>query len=223
MKRALFEQLLAARADKRPVVLVTALQSGEQALVFGEGEGEGDGEGKGNSDLGLAGEVLDAARDALRTGRSRMLDADPAGATFLHVFDPPLRLFVIGAVHIAQALAPMADMLGYGVTVIDPRGAFASIQRFSGLRVLDAWPDEGLQGEHFAVEPGRVFAHEFLHADFKAIEIPRTFGLVDRVLHGIRPCDVGDVSAARATAEVAVASFEQNKDCQHRADEPPRQ
>ena len=144
MKRALFEQLLAARADKRPVVLVTALQSGEQALVFGEGEGEGEG----NSDLGLAGEVLDAARDALRAGRSRMLDAAPAGATFLHVFDPPLRLFVIGAVHIAQALAPMADMLGYGVTVIDPRGAFASIQRFSGLRVLDAWPDEGLEGEH---------------------------------------------------------------------------
>ncbi len=144
MKRALFEQLLAARAEKRPVALVTALSSGEQALVFADGHDDDHDPGHG----GLASEVLDAARDALRAGRSRMLDAEPAGATFLHVFDPPLRLFVIGAVHIAQALAPMAAMLGYGVTIIDPRGAFASTQRFSGLRVLDAWPDEGLAGEH---------------------------------------------------------------------------
>jgi xanthine dehydrogenase accessory factor len=138
MKRAVFEQLLAARADKRPVVLVTALESGNQVLLF-----EGDDGGS-----GLAGDVLIAARDALRSGRSAMLDSSPAGGTFLHVFNPPLRLFIVGAVHIAQALAPMAVMLGYGVTVIDPRGAFASPQRFSGLRVLDAWPDDGLHGEN---------------------------------------------------------------------------
>lgn len=138
MKRAVFEQLLAARADKRSVVLVTELQSGHQVLVFPGDDGAG----------GLTGEVLDAARDALRAGRSAMLDSLSPGGTFLHVFNPPLRLFVVGAVHIAQALAPMAAMLGYGVTVIDPRGAFASPQRFSGLRVLDAWPDDGLEGEN---------------------------------------------------------------------------
>jgi len=138
MKRAVFEQLLAARADKRPVVLVTALASGNQVLVFAGDDGAS----------GLAGDVFDAARDALRAGRSAMLDSASAGATFLHVFNPPLRLFVVGAVHIAQALAPMAAMLGYGVTVIDPRGAFASPQRFSGLRVLDLWPDDGLDGEN---------------------------------------------------------------------------
>ena len=93
MKRAVFEQLLAARADKRPVVLVTELQSGNQALVFAGDEGVS----------GLAGEVVDAARDALRAGRSAMLDASSTGGTFLHVFNPPLRLFVVGAVHIAQA------------------------------------------------------------------------------------------------------------------------
>ncbi len=144
MKRALFEQLLAARAEKHPVVLVTALASAKQVLVFAESDGDGDGDGDG----GLSGEVLDAARQALRAGRSHMLDSPSPGGTFLHVFNPPLRLFVVGAVHIAQALAPMAAMLGYSVTVIDPRGAFASPQRFSGLRVLDAWPDDGLDSEH---------------------------------------------------------------------------
>lgn len=137
MKRAVFEQLLAARADKRPVVLVTELASGNQVLVFA-----GD-----NASNTLAAEVLSAARDALRAGRSATLEQQGAGRIFLHVFNPPLRLFVVGAVHIAQALAPMAAMLGYGVTVIDPRRAFASPQRFAGLRVLDAWPDDGLAGE----------------------------------------------------------------------------
>ena len=138
MKRAVFRQLLAARADKRPVVLVTELDSGNQALVFA-----GDGGGG-----GLAAEVVGAARDALRAGRSAIVDQQRAGRTFLHVFNPPLRLFVVGAVHITQALAPMAGMLGYGVTVVDPRRAFASPQRFAALRVLHDWPDAALAGEH---------------------------------------------------------------------------
>jgi len=66
---------------------------------------------------------------------------------FLHVFNPPLRLFIIGAVHIAQALAPMAAMLDYSVTVIDPRRAFSSPRRFDEIRVLDGWPDEALAAE----------------------------------------------------------------------------
>ncbi len=138
MKRALFEQLLAARADSRPVVLVTALESGSQALVFATG---GDGGG-------LAPEVVDAAREALLTGRSAIFDPSDAGRTFLHVFNSPLRVFIVGAVHIAQVLAPMAAMLGYRVTVIDPRRAFASPQRFDGLRVLGDWPDDALAGEN---------------------------------------------------------------------------
>ena len=137
MKRAVLEQLLEVRADKRPLVLVTELESGNQALVFAGDNGGG----------GLAAEVVSAARDALRAGRSAILDRSDAGRTFLHVFNPPRRLFIVGAVHIAQALAPMAAMLGYGVTVIDPRRAFASPQRFAGIRVLDDWPDEALAGE----------------------------------------------------------------------------
>ena len=138
MKRALFEQLLAARADARPVVLVTELESGSQALVFATGDDGG----------GLAAEVVSAAREALLTGHSAILDPADAGRTFLHVFNPPLRLYIVGAVHIAQALAPMAIMLGYSVTVIDPRRAFASPQRFDGLRVLGDWPDDALAGEN---------------------------------------------------------------------------
>jgi len=138
MKRALFEQLLAARADGRPVVLVTELASGSQALVFARGDDGG----------GLAPEVVDTAREALLAGRSAIIDPSDAGGTFLHVFNPPLRLFIVGAVHIAQVLAPMAAMLGYSVTVIDPRRAFASPQRFDGLRVLGDWPDDALAGEN---------------------------------------------------------------------------
>ena len=137
MKRALLEQLLAARADARPVVLATELASGSQALVFASGDDGG----------GLAAEIVSAAREALRVGRSAIVDPSDAGRTFLHVFNPPLRLYIVGAVHIAQALAPMAAMLGYSVTVIDPRRAFASPQRFDGLRVLGDWPDDALAGE----------------------------------------------------------------------------
>lgn len=137
MKRAVFDRLLEARAGKRPVVLVTDMASGQQALVF-----EGDG-----ADGELAEDTIAAAREAMRAGRSRMLEREGGGRTFLHVFSPPLRLFVVGAVHITQALAPMAAMLGYAVTVIDPRRAFASPARFEEVRVLTGWPDEALAGE----------------------------------------------------------------------------
>ncbi|RVV98858.1 XdhC/CoxI family protein [Mesobaculum littorinae] len=66
------------------------------------------------------------------------------GRTFVAIHNPPLRLAVVGAVHIAQALLPMAELAGYDVTLIDPRGAFASESRFPGRAVLDDWPDEAL-------------------------------------------------------------------------------
>ena len=91
--------------------------------------------------------MVGAAREALRADHSRMLEASASGKTFLHVFNPPLRLFVVGAVHITQALAPMAAMLGYAVTVIDPRRAFATPARFEDVRVLSGWPDEALAEE----------------------------------------------------------------------------
>ena len=132
MKQSLLDAVLEARAEKRPFVLVTELGTGRQWI-------EDQGEPASGVDL----RVRDAARDALQRDRSEVVEI--AGVTyFLHVMSPPLRLFVVGAVHIAQALAPMASLLGYAVTVIDPRRAFVTPERFSGVTVVTEWPDEAL-------------------------------------------------------------------------------
>ena len=68
------------------------------------------------------------------------------GRLFIQVFNPPLRLIVVGAVHIAQTLVPMARLTGYDVTVVDPRRAFASDARFPDVDVRTDWPDEALDG-----------------------------------------------------------------------------
>lgn len=70
------------------------------------------------------------------------LDAD--GQLFVAVHNPPLRMIIVGAVHIAQALLPMAQACGYDVSLVDPRAAFGSTLRFPGQRVYDSWPDEAL-------------------------------------------------------------------------------
>jgi xanthine dehydrogenase accessory factor len=68
------------------------------------------------------------------------------GMVFTHIHNPPLRMVVVGAVHITQALVPMAQMAGYDVTLIDPRAGFANGARFPGIAVLDDWPDVALAG-----------------------------------------------------------------------------
>ena len=133
MKQSLLRALLEARAGRRPLALVTELDGGRQWLTV-EGELPA---------AGLDAEVAEAARAALRRDRGEVVEV--AGARyFLHVMNPPPRLFVVGAVHIAQALVPMAVLLGYEVTVIDPRRAFAGGERFAEVRVVTDWPDEAL-------------------------------------------------------------------------------
>ena len=124
----LLARLEQARAAQRPVVLATRLPSGEQSLLPDD-----------EAPAGLA----KAAEAALRDDRSQTVEADGV-PWFLHAYNPPLRLVVVGAVHIAQALVPMAAGLGYGVTVADPRRAFASDERFPGVSVSTDWPDEAL-------------------------------------------------------------------------------
>lgn len=134
MTPALLERLLAARRDGRPVALATAIPGGAQALIDGA---EIDGE------LALAGADLAAAQAAIDDDQSRLIETS-LGPVFVEVWNPPLRLMLIGAVHIGQALAPMAALAGYRVTVIDPRQAFAAEARFPGVELVADWPDETL-------------------------------------------------------------------------------
>ena len=83
------------------------------------------------------------ARVALMSEKSGTHEV--AGTTwFLHAFNPPARIVIVGAVHIAQALVPLAAQLGYGVTVVDPRRSFATDDRFPDVAVSTGWPDEAL-------------------------------------------------------------------------------
>jgi xanthine dehydrogenase accessory factor len=133
MKLEIYKALQDARAEKRAAVLATDLENGAQALLLGE-------ETLGN--LKLDAEAKSAAAAAIRADRSQTLE----GKLFLQVFNPPLRLVIVGAVHIAQALAPLAQLAGYEVTIVDPRKAWATPERFPGLEIIDLWPDEGLEG-----------------------------------------------------------------------------
>ena len=133
MKQAVLNQLLADRAAKRPVVLATNLASGDEHLIYPAEDSNG-----------LDETVAAAVQEAVRGDRSTTVET-PDGEIFLHVFNPPLRLIIVGAVHIAQPLSRMAALAGYDVIVVDPRSAFASEERFPGVTVLSDWPDDALQ------------------------------------------------------------------------------
>ena len=89
---------------------------------------------------GPADPMADAVQSRLRSDKSGMEDGD----WFIAVHNPPLRMIVVGAVHIAQALLPMARACGYDPFLIDPRGAFAAQTRFPGEVINDDWPDEAM-------------------------------------------------------------------------------
>jgi xanthine dehydrogenase accessory factor len=135
MKGRILDAIVAAARDHRSVALATELASGRQLLLDGE-EAEGD--------LALDDAALDKVRETRRSGRNRTLET-AAGRIFVEVLTPPHRCFIVGAVHIAQPLAQMLAMVDYAVTVIDPRGAFATAARFPGVELVTEWPDEALE------------------------------------------------------------------------------
>lgn len=128
MERPIREQLLADRAAGRPVVLATALDDGEQLLL--------------HRDEGTPA-FAEAAASTLRFDRAETQEIDGRRWLF-NPYNPPLRLYIVGAVHIAQALAPLAAHTEFNVTVIDPRRSFATEERFPGFALDTAWPDEAL-------------------------------------------------------------------------------
>jgi len=68
------------------------------------------------------------------------------GAEFTLIYNPPLRMVIIGAVHIAQSLVQLARIAGYSVSLLDPRESFASATRFPDVTVISDWPDEAMRG-----------------------------------------------------------------------------
>ena len=132
MKTELLEQLLADRAAKRQVVLATDLATGAGELLYPD---EG-----GGTDAAL----LEAARRVMISDKSGIAETADGRKVFLHVYNPPLRMLIVGAVHIAQPLSQMAALAGYDVSIVDPRREFASPDRFPGITLIDAWPDDGV-------------------------------------------------------------------------------
>jgi xanthine dehydrogenase accessory factor len=122
-------ELNAERAARRPAIIVLDTANGEQRLV----------------------KARDIAADPLHVELSKQLRMGTSGTIevdgkklFLNVYAPTARLVIIGAVHISQALAPLARSLGYDVTVVDPRTAFASPERFPDVPLVAEWPDVAL-------------------------------------------------------------------------------
>lgn len=135
MKTETLQRVLADREAKRQFALVTHLESGGQSILYLDGTDEGE------IEIGTG--LRQAVEDAIRDDRSGTV-ASPGGDMFVEVFNPPLRLLIVGAVHIAQPLARMASVAGYDVTVIDPRGSFATDDRFPGVTLVNEWPDEAM-------------------------------------------------------------------------------
>ncbi len=132
-RRALLEALQAQRAAKRPVVLATELATGRQELIR-----------PGEPNSAASARRFARARETLLADRGEAVDED-GKRVFLLPFNPPLRLVIVGAVQIAQALAPMAAEAGYEVIVVDPRGAFARGRRFEPAAISHEWPDVALR------------------------------------------------------------------------------
>ena len=129
MKLQTLALLNAERAARRAVIVVTDIASGEQRLVKA-------------ADIPTDPLRAELAKQ-LRMGKSAMIEVD-GNKLFLNVHAPTARLVIIGAVHISQALAPMARALDYDVTVIDPRTAFASPERFPDVPLIADWPEVAL-------------------------------------------------------------------------------
>jgi xanthine dehydrogenase accessory factor len=127
VKRALLNALLAAKKERRAVAIITQIASGAQRMVSKE-----------QCTNDPLGNILE---EAFRFDESGLHDDE-----FVHVYNPPLRLVIIGAVHIAQSVIPMAVQAGYDVGVIDPRGAFATGARFPDIPLYVEWPDEVMPG-----------------------------------------------------------------------------
>jgi xanthine dehydrogenase accessory factor len=132
MQLDILKMLNEERAARRGVLLATNLRTGAQELVL-------------ESNLDSSAPLAESYRKAFRQGKSVTVENE-GDEVFLNVFVPPPRMILIGAVHITQALYPMAAAAGFDVTIIDPRTAFATPERFPDVPLHAEWPDSVLPG-----------------------------------------------------------------------------
>lgn len=131
MDTVILQELVLARAEKRAVALATRLTDGFQKLAYLTEKQEENW-------------LIEAVSQVLTSDRGAIIER-PDGQWFLNPFNPPLRLILIGAVHIAQPLSRISALAGYDVTVVDPRTSFASPERFPDVALLTDWPDEAMK------------------------------------------------------------------------------
>jgi xanthine dehydrogenase accessory factor len=131
MREDVLRELLESREAKRPVVQATHLPDGMQKLVYPNDKQEETW-------------LIKAASEALASDKSRVVTAPDGAEWFLNAYNPPLRLLVVGAVHICQPVVVIAELDAYEVVVIDPRTAFASTARFPQATLRTEWPDEAM-------------------------------------------------------------------------------
>lgn len=128
----LLRKLNEARRERQAVIMLTDLADGRNRLVK-----------KGDP---VSGELGEAVKKAFRSGKSGAVEAE-GQRFFLNVHLPAPRMVIIGAVHISQALAPMATMAGFDVRVVDPRTAFATPERFENVELIADWPEDALRDQ----------------------------------------------------------------------------
>ncbi|MGF0538364.1 XdhC family protein [Agrobacterium sp. ES01] len=205
--------LNAARRERKACVMVTDIANGSSRLIL-----EG-------ADVG--GALGDEVASRFRSAKSGMVEID-GSSLFLNVHLPSPRIVVIGAVHISQALCPMAQIAGFDVSVIDPRTAFATAERFVGVDLLADWPEDILKSRPLDAYTALVaVTHDPKIDDFPlasalkagcfyvgALGSRKTHGKrVERLLaEGVNDADIARISApigidigASSPAEIAVA------------------
>jgi xanthine dehydrogenase accessory factor len=172
-------QVNAERAARRPVIVITDTANGEQRLV----------------------KAKDIATDPLSAELSKQLRMGKSGTVesggkklFLNVYAPTARLVIVGAVHISQALAPLARSLDYDVTVVDPRTAFASPERFPDVPLIAEWPDVALPP--LSIDHYTAFV-AVTHADIARIHAP-----IGLSIGAVSPSEIAVSIMAEITAEL---------------------
>ncbi|MEZ2127397.1 MULTISPECIES: XdhC family protein [unclassified Sinorhizobium] len=161
MELANLSKLNAARRQRKAVVQITELGHGSDQ-VFVEGE------------PAFEGVLGDAVSSALRSGKSGVIEAE-GRSFFLNVHLPPARIVVIGAVHISQTLARMAELAGFDIRIIDPRTAFATPERFEGVDLVADWPVDVLKDHPLDAYTALVaVTHDPKIDDFPIAEALRT-------------------------------------------------